>query len=149
MKRKQSIWIGPFHSFYSDSYKWKKGWSWSCFDTNIPAFLCKLCCSYANYNFSSIISIRKQSRFTSKQGQDQPHIPSKARVQTHNYKIACEQALGRVGNWQEGKPGRAEQHPLGPLFHGTHCTPDSDASSYRREHWLLTGLIDITFLVGT
>ena len=30
--------------FYS--YRWKRGWSWSCFDTTLPALLCKSCCFY-------------------------------------------------------------------------------------------------------
>ena len=35
---------------------------------------------YPNYEFLSIISIRKGSRFVSKQGQPQPHVYSKARI---------------------------------------------------------------------
>ena len=30
--------------FYS--YRWKRGWSWPCFDTTLPALLCKSCCFY-------------------------------------------------------------------------------------------------------
>ena len=30
------------------SYRWKRGWSWPCFDTTIRALSCKSCCSYAN-----------------------------------------------------------------------------------------------------
>ena len=38
---------------------------------------------------------------------------------------------------------------LGPSFHGTRYVSDPDASSYWREHWLLTGLIYVADLVGT
>ena len=64
--------------FYS--YRWKRGWSWRCFGTNLPDY-------YANYVvlmltriLLSIISIRKGKRFVSKQGQAQPHVHSKARM---------------------------------------------------------------------
>ena len=33
----------PFYSC-----RWKRGWSWPCFDTTLPALLCKSCLSYAN-----------------------------------------------------------------------------------------------------
>ena len=55
------------------SYKWKRGWSWPCFDTTLLALLCKSCSSYANYYFLSIM-IKKRTRFVSKQGQPHPHI---------------------------------------------------------------------------
>ena len=42
------------------SYEWKWRWRWPCFDTNLPALLCKSTCSYANYYFSKTISITKQ-----------------------------------------------------------------------------------------
>ena len=64
--------------FYS--YVWNRGWSWPCFDTNLPALSCKSSYSYANQYFSRTISITKQRRFVSKQGHRQPHIHSKARV---------------------------------------------------------------------
>ena len=35
----------------SYSYRWKRGWSWPCFDTTLPAWLCKSCFSYANWYF--------------------------------------------------------------------------------------------------
>ena len=63
--------------FYS--YVWNQGWSSHCFDTNLPALLCRSSYSYANHYFSRTISITKQ-RFVSKQGHHQPHIHSKARV---------------------------------------------------------------------
>ena len=66
-----------------------------------------------------------------------------------SYSIACEQAFGRAGNWEDEKAKRPVDKHLGPLFHGTRCASDPDASSYWREHWLLTGLIDIGFSVGT
>ena len=40
------------------------------------------------------------------------------------------QALGRAGNWAEGKAKRPVDTHLGPPFHGTRCASDSDASSY-------------------
>ena len=50
--------------FYS--HRWKRHWSWPCFDTTLSAFLSKACCSYANrYFFSSIISIRNWTTRTS------------------------------------------------------------------------------------
>ena len=58
--------------------------------------------------------------------------------------LACEQAFSRAA-WGEGKAKRPVDRPLGPPFHGTRCASDPDASSYWREHWLLTGLIDIGF----
>ena len=67
---------------------------------------------------------------------------------TRNLRMACEQAFGRAG-WGEGKAKRPVDKHLGPPFHGTRCASDPDASSYWREHWLLTGLIDIGFSVGT
>ena len=33
----------PFYSC-----RWKRGWSWPCFDTTLPPLLCKSCLSYAN-----------------------------------------------------------------------------------------------------
>ena len=30
------------------SYWWKRGWSWPCFNTTLPALLCKSCYSYAD-----------------------------------------------------------------------------------------------------
>ena len=64
--------------FYS--YVWNRGWSWPCFDTNLPSLSCTSSYSYANQYFSRTISITKQRRFVSKQGHRQPHIHSKARV---------------------------------------------------------------------
>ena len=49
----------------------------------------------------------------------------------------------------EGKAKRPVDKHLGPPFHGTRCASDPDANSYCQEHWLLTGLIDIGFSVGT
>ena len=55
--------------------------------------------------------------------------------------LACEQALCLGKGWKyreerEGKGwGPVDKH-LGPLFHGTRCASDSDASSFSREHWL-------------
>ena len=52
-----------------------------CFDTTLPALLYKSCCSYAiNWNFQSVISIRKGRKFLSKQGQPRPHVYSKVRI---------------------------------------------------------------------
>ena len=62
--------------------------------------------------------------------------------------IACEQVFGRVGNWGDGKAKWPVDKHLGPSFHGTCCASDPDASSYWREHGLLTGLMDTGFLVG-
>ena len=31
-------------------YRWKRGWSWPCFDTTLPALLCQSCRSYDNYS---------------------------------------------------------------------------------------------------
>ena len=62
-------------------------------------------------------------------------------------RLACEQAFGRAG-WGEGKAKRPVDKHLRPLFHGTRCASDPDASSYWQEHWLLTGLIDISFSVS-
>ena len=64
--------------FYS--YVWNRGWTWPCFETNLPALSCKSSYSYANQYFSLTISITKQRRFVSKQGHREPHIHSKARV---------------------------------------------------------------------
>ena len=47
--------------------------------------------------------------------------------------LACEQAFGRAGNWEEGKAKRPVDMPLGPPFHGTRRASDPDASSYWRE----------------
>ena len=49
---------------------------------------------------------------------------------------------------REGKGWEPVDKHLGLLFKGTHCTSDPDASTYWREHWLLTGLIYIAYLVG-
>ena len=35
--------------FYS--HRWKRHWSWPCFETTLSAFLSKSCCSYANKHF--------------------------------------------------------------------------------------------------
>ena len=51
--------------------------------------------------------------------------------------------------WGDGKAKRPVDKHLGPPFHGTRCASDPDATSYWREHWLLTGLIDIGLSVGT
>ena len=61
-----------------------------------------------------------------------------------SYSIACEQAFGRAGNWEEEKVKRPVDKHLGPLFHSTRCASDPDASSYwlenltvdRSDHWL-------------
>ena len=45
-------------------FRWKRGWSWPCFDKTLPALLCK-CCSHANQYFLSKIYIRKGRRFVS------------------------------------------------------------------------------------
>ena len=58
--------------------------------------------------------------------------------------LACQQAFGG-----DGKAKRPVDKHLGPPFHGTCCASDPDASSYWREHRMLTGLIDIGFSVGT
>ena len=58
--------------FYSCG--WKRGWGWPCFDTNLPALLCKSSHSYAYKYFSRTISITKQRRFVSKQGHPQPRF---------------------------------------------------------------------------
>ena len=71
---------GHFHIRPFYSYVWNRGWSWPCFDTNLPALSCKSSYSYANQYFSRTISLTKQRRFVSKQGHRQPHIRSKARV---------------------------------------------------------------------
>ena len=64
---------GPFNRpFYSCA--WKRGWGWPSFDTNLSALWCKSSYSYANYYFSRTISIRKQRRFVSKQGDPQPRF---------------------------------------------------------------------------
>jgi len=73
-------WIAVFNNRPFYSYVWNRGWSWPCFDTNLPALSCKSSYSYANQYFSRTISITKQRRFASKQGHRQPHIHSKARV---------------------------------------------------------------------
>ena len=55
----------------------------------------------------------------------------------------------RGGEREKGKAKRPVDKHLGPPFHSTWCASDPDASSYWQEHGLLTGLIDIGFLVGT
>ena len=45
-------------------FRWKRGWSWPCFDKTLPALLCK-CSSHANQYFLSKIYIRKGRRFVS------------------------------------------------------------------------------------
>ena len=45
-------------------FRWKRGWSWPCFDKTLPSLLCK-CCSHANKYFLSKIYIRKGRRFVS------------------------------------------------------------------------------------
>ena len=47
-------------AFYS--YGWKQGWRWPCFDTNLPALLCKSSYSYANQYFSRTIIFPYQSK---------------------------------------------------------------------------------------
>ena len=49
-----------------NSYRWKRGWSWRCFDTTLPALLCKSCCSYDNRYFLNIVFIRKGKRFVTR-----------------------------------------------------------------------------------
>ena len=64
-------------------HEWKRRWNWSCCDTTLPAFSCKSCCSYTYKSLSSIIkfiSIRKQRRFVSKQGQPQPYFTQRLGV---------------------------------------------------------------------
>ena len=51
-----------------------------------------------------------------------------------SYSIACEQAFARAGNWEDEKAKRPVDKHLGPLFHGTRCASDPDASSCWREH---------------
>ena len=48
------------------SCKWTRDWGWPCFDTTLPGFLFKSCCSYANKYFSSISSLRNQRRIVQK-----------------------------------------------------------------------------------
>ena len=57
---------------------------------------------------------------------------------------------GKLGRGKAKRPvdNPVDKH-LGPPFYGTRCASDHDASSYWREHWLLTELIDIGFSVGT
>ena len=57
--------------------------------------------------------------------------------------IACEMALCLGKGWktsrgEEKERGEPVDKHLGPSFHGTRCETDPDASSYWREHWLLT-----------
>ena len=57
--------------------------------------------------------------------------------------IAREQALCLGKGWKtreerKSKGGEPVDKHLGPSFHGTRCETDPDASSYWREHWLLT-----------
>ena len=75
-------------------------------------------------------------------------VDGKKEISDSQIYVACEQAFGWAG-WGEGKAKRPVDKHLGPPFHGTRCASDPDASSYWREHWLLTGLIDIGFSVGT
>ena len=49
---------------------------------------------------------------------------------------------------REGKGWEPVDKHLGVSFHGTRRASDPDASSYWQEHWLLTGLIYIVFLVS-
>ena len=67
--------------------------------------------------------------------------------------LACKQALCLGEGYRnckkmEGKGWEPVDKHLGLLFHGTRCTSDPDASFYWQEHWLLTSLIYIVFLVG-
>ena len=57
-----------------------------------------------------------------------------ASIKSQTHSLACEQAFGRVGNWEEGKAKRPVDKHLGLTFHGTRCASDPDASSYWREH---------------
>ena len=66
-----------------------------------------------------------------------------ASIKSQTQSLACEQAFGWAGNWGEGKAKRPVDKHLGPTFQGTSCASNPDASSYWREHRLLTGLIDI------
>ena len=75
-------------------------------------------------------------------------VDGKKEISDSQIYVACEQAFGWAG-WGEGKAKRPVDKHLGPPFHSTWCASDPDASSYWREHGLLTGLIDIGFLVGT
>ena len=75
-------------------------------------------------------------------------VDGKKEISDSQIYVACEQAFGWAG-WGEGKAKRPVDKHLGPPFHGTRCASDPDASSYWREHWLLKGLIDIGFSVGT
>ena len=57
-----------------------------------------------------------------------------ASIKSQTRGLACEQAFGRVGNWEEGKAKRPVDKHLGSTFHCTCCASDPDASSYWREH---------------
>ena len=63
---------------------------------------------------------------------------------------ACEQSLCLGKGWKnrkmrEGKGWEPVDKHLSPSFNGTCCASHPDASSYWREHWLLTGLIYTAF----
>ena len=67
--------------------------------------------------------------------------------------LAGEEVLCLGKGWKnrkerEGKGWEPVDKHLGLLFHGTRCASDPEASSYWWEHWLLTGLIYIAFLVN-
>ena len=66
----QKIWNNTIHlqNGSHNSDRRKRGWRWPVL---IKPFLLsyKLCCSYTNFSFSSIISIRKRRRFVSRKGE--------------------------------------------------------------------------------
>ena len=82
--------MGDVQVAFSPSFscRWKRGWSWPCFDTTLPALLCKSCFSYANwYFFFSKIYMYKGRRFVLKEGQTQPHVHSKARILSTHWTV--------------------------------------------------------------
>ena len=62
---------GPWFSFIRNVYSINSPfhsckWSWPCFDTTLPALLCKWCHSYAYWYFLNIISVRKGGLYQNK-----------------------------------------------------------------------------------
>ena len=53
--------MGDMQVAYSPSYsyRWKRGWSWPCCDTTLPASLCKSCFSYENWYFWAKFTFEK------------------------------------------------------------------------------------------
>ena len=110
-------WLHLFNrAFYS--YGWKQaGWRWPCFDTNLPALLCKSSSSYANQSFSRTISITKQRRFASKQGYSQLHMHSQA------WDHACKMVYMCYLDWEKKRNRKKEK---GHLFNITWCRYTAD-----------------------